>query len=309
MKENNDKMGYEKDAKALGVKRDFKLKFAAMGMWWLCCTFIGMIVLGMFSSQSYLMRLMITVPVGFVMMLVIYYLVLPNVNNEHKFYSRIVQRFNNEGMSRALAAEIDEHLRISDLSAPSKRGYYNGYLNFLVMYNLNTFEYDEALRLLDITDRSHLNEMYGFTSGRGQMVNYYYLRMLTLAQKGDIRLMEYNFGDASKVFSECRGINMLYDAMIDSALAMRAIAFAKDMLRNGDSEGAAAKLAEAEQMIQYAGSRRELRQDYCSIMGRCAALKGDRQAAAEFFDEAHSLARNDFQRECELRVKQMFLGN
>lgn len=289
MNDNNDNMDYKKTAEELGVKKDYKLKFAAMGVWWLIGILFSMVLLMPFTPYwNYLKRLAVAVPSGLVIMLALYYLILPNLNKERSYLVMIMNRYNNEGMSHSLAAEIDAHLRVTEFTDTNKN-YFNLYLRMLTLYNLNMMNYPECMRLLDLMDMQQLQEMYSFSSGKQEMVSHHHLRLLTVSLIGDLQMLEYFYGDASPIFNECRGINKLTDGMIDEALAMREIAHGR--------------LDNAERIMQPYANEPAIRQDYCTIVGRCAALRGDREAAGRLFDEAYSLAKNDLQREGVLRER------
>ena len=306
--EDNDKMGYQKTEKKLGVKADLKLKFAAMGAWWLAGILFTMLCLRFFSELSYLKQLMIALPVGLVLMLLFYYIILPKVvDGERKFFIDTMKRFNNEGLSLELVEIIDSHLRMTNFSE-TEMGYYNAYLNLLIIYNLNMFNFPECMRLLDLKNMTQLNSFYNYTSGKQAMVTHHYMRMLTVSQMGDPQMMEYYYGDANRVFYECAGVNKLVDAMIAQARAMREIAHASAAKYMGDEVTAEQHLDTAEQIMQPHANVDDLRQDYCTIIARSAILRGNFEAADKLFDEAYSLARNDFQRESVLREKEYLLN-
>lgn len=286
---NNDNMDYKKTAKELGMKKDYKLKFTAMGVWWFIGILFCLVFLSLFARHwSFLVRLAVAVPAGLVLMLGLYYFIFPIMNRERNYLETISQKYNSEGMSHSLAAEIDGHLRVTSFNEYN-RNYYNLYLRMLTLYNLNMMNYLECMRLLDLVDMQQLQEMYSFTSGKQEMVSHHHLRLLTASLMGDLQMLEYFYGNASPLFHECRGINKLVDGMIDEALAMREIAHGR--------------LDNAERIMQPYVNEPVVRQDYCTIVGRCAALRGDKEAAGKLFDEAYSLAKSDFQREAVQRER------
>lgn len=307
-KDDNDKMGYQRAAKDLGVKGDLKLKAAAMGVWWLTGVIFAMLVLKIFFKHSYPVDLLIAVPVGLVFMLLFYYVVLPRfIDKERDFFKATIRRFNREGNSRELAALLDEHLRTM-IPTQTNAGYYNTYLNILTTYNLNMMNFTECMRLLDLKNMEHLHSFYNYPSGKQSMVMHHYLRIMTISQMGEPHKLEYYYGDASRVFYECRGMNRLVDAMIAESDAMRELAHASEAKYSGDTARAEQSLDNAELIMQPWANVESLRQDYCTLIARSALMRGNREAARKLFDEAYSLAKNDFQRESVKREKQFFMG-
>ncbi|MBQ8964987.1 hypothetical protein [Ruminococcus sp.] len=298
----------ERAARSLGVKRDLKLKFAAMGVWWLVGIMFSYLVLSFVTQWSFLINMAVSLLTGFLLMLVFYYLVLPRLNREGAFYREILTRFNREGFTPELAAQLDQRLRTQDFSSNLYRNYYNNYLELLAVYNLNLHNYGETMRLLDSFDMNQMQQAMSYDSGRIHMTNYHYIRLITAAEIGDISRLEYYYGAASPCFAQCRGVNKLVDAMIDSSRAMREVAFARAALSRGDREEAFRNLDEADRVLAPYSSEPATKQDYCNISARTAALRGDRDTAERLFDEAYSLAKNNFQRETVLRDKARVLG-
>ena len=289
MNDNDDKTGYKKTAEGLGVKKDYKMTFTAMAIVWLWAAFLSMIAISsVFSSINFWVRIALSAAAGVIITPVMFYLVLPRMDKERSYFKKITFRFNSEGMSHELAAEIDAHLRVTGFTDYNK-SYFNMYLQLLIVYNLNMMNFPECMRLLDLTDKQVLQELYRYPTGKQEMVTHHYLRILTVSQMGDLHALEYFYGDASRIFHECRGLNRLADGMIDESRAMREIAHGR--------------LNDAESIMQPYANEPAIRQDYCSIVGRCAALLGDRERAGKLFDEAYSLAKNDFQRESVQRER------
>ena len=302
--QNNDKMGYLKEARELGVKRDYKLKFAAMGAWWLVGTFIVFRVL-FFAPLSFIMKLLISVPAGFAVMLLCYYVILPNISSERRFATEINSQFKSEGMSHHLAAKLDSHLMTKQFSSV-EAGFYNGYLMMLAMYDLNMFNLAECLRKLDCMDMKHMQQFYRYPSGKQNMVTYYYLRMLAVSQMDDPQLIEYSYGDASKVFSECRSMNKLVEGMAVEAEALREVGHANIAKNMGNIDEVMARTDKAMQILLPLREVEAIKQDYCTIVGRCRALRGETAEANRLFDEASRIAKTDFQRECIRREREIY---
>ncbi len=289
MKDKNaqDNMGYIAEGEKLGSKNGvLKMKLAAMGLWWIICTLFSAFIMASVSpDMSFGKKAVVCLIEGFVIMLIMYYLVFPMLlGKEKKFSKYILEKINTEGVNHQVAAEIDAHLRTFQ-KTPTNASYYNSWLIALVGYNVNVMNYGEAMRLLDLMDMYEMQRMYKYPTGKTQMVNYYTYRIMAAAGI-DIGLMERFYGDASRVFTECRGISVMVDCCIDEA--------------NADREIAYGRIDNAEQLIRgiMAVDSYAARLDGNEMLGECAAKRGDMEAANRYFDTALTFTRSDFQREC-----------
>ena len=290
-KDIQDNMGYREAAKKLGVKKDHKLKLATVGLYWVAGTIFAGIIMHVVDPDIDVWKKAAACLIeGLVLAFVLIFSIGRSFDGETAYMREIYKRMNAEGMSHQLAAELDAHMRMFQKNT-TNAGYYNAYLLLLVGYNDSISNYNEAMRLLDIMDINDLNTMYKFTTGKRNMVTYQVYRVI-VASRIDVSLMERNYGDASKVFSECRGIDGMIDLSIDEANAVRYIALRK--------------LDEAEALIRniLTADIDAAKLDGNDLLGRCAFLRGDIEGGNRYMDEALKYARTQLQRECIERERQ-----
>lgn len=269
----------------------------AFFVWWLVCfLFIFLLVtvteivyplfahgsrLGVPISIRVIFSAIAAVPMNFI----VFNLLLPRLNKQYKAYKEILISIDREGYSDNVISELEKQLSWCLQKGGAYATYSNQYAMFLTEAHLSLQNIDKASEYIKCVDYSVLkNEFQQIRSISVQrnMILYHVLSVQLAAAMSDVTLTERCVSEGEKYFSLYRNKNELMNYVIDTA-------YFESLMLHGRYSGA------LNLINKYSGND-GLRFGVAFDKARCLLKMGDKQGADRLFDEAYSLAGNDWRR-------------
>lgn len=277
--------------------RDKKTAIKAFLMWWLIC-FIILFFLTTLTDMVYplfthgkelnvpvLFRIIFSAVAAVPMNFIVFYLLLPRLNKQYKIYREIFIGIAREGYSERIIAEMEKQLDWCMKKGRAYATYSNQYAMFLTEAYLslqNTDKANEYLNYIDYATMKTELQQINSVSVQRNMVMYHVLKVQLAAAMSDIALTERCISEGERYFSLYRNKSELMNYVIDTA-------YFESLMLHG-------RYNNALNLINKYISIDELRFGVSFDKARCLHKMGDKQSAESLFDEAYSLAGNDWRR-------------
>ncbi len=220
------------------------------------------------------------VPIAF-----IYWFVMTKTNKQNKVYEKIMEQFKTESFSDNVLAQMEEQLQFCINSGGRYDVYLNNYAMFLTDAYTELREFDRAKYFINCvryaTLTKELKELNTITAHQ-HIVYYHALRVQLAIHTNERQYVERLIQDGKPFFDKYYGKSDFITLIID-------FMWFDYYLMNGRFSDCEAILKKHEENENIA----------CTLVGRKAMLlrkQGRSEEAEKAFDEAYSLAKNDYLR-------------
>lgn len=278
-------MENEKSITGVLEKRDWKLKFQALFLWWkLCFLFIftiAFLISIIFEELDIFLRLLKCAIIAFVLALpadaLVYFVILPFLCRERKKFVKLNEKINQEGINSENLIELES---VMDFCKENK--FYSGYASdfgiILAAYYIVIGEYQKAENNLNFFDISLYNDVQNTISGKIMLSNYYSLRIQLENQKNGRDAANAAYALAEPYFSKFYGENELINCLIDSGTA--------------EYDYANGRYNDAIQRILPYVEFKEVKCETYASLARYSAAAGNREQAMEYLQLAEKYKQN-----------------
>lgn len=216
---------------------------------------------------------------------IVYFLVIPRVNKQFRIFRKIVSRISDEGYSDTVIKDMEAQLQFCMTMPTSYATYRNQYAMFLTEAYMSLHEYELAEEKLGCVDYEFMkSELRGTNtiSLQRNILLIHVLRVQLAAVSGDIKLTEERVASGEKVFALYRDKSEMMNYLIDTA-------YFESLLVHEQYEN-------ADKLLEKYKDNEELRFGYLLDKGRCYMRMGRTEQAENYFNEAYSMATNDWRR-------------
>lgn len=279
-------MENEKSITGVLEKKDWKLKFQAMFLWWkICFLFIFLIafILSIIfpnetnSFYRYLKIAVIAFVGAFPADALVYFIILPLLTRKRKMLVKLTEKINQEGINSENLIELENVMNFC-----KENKLYSGYASdfgiILAAYYIVIGENQKAEDNLNLFDISLYNDVQNTMSGKIMLTNYYSLRIQLENQKNGREAANAAYALAEPYFSNFYGKNELLNFLIDSGTS--------------EYDFANGRYDEAIQRILPYVEFKEVRCDVYANLARYSMAAGNKEHAIKYLHLAEKYKKN-----------------